>query len=294
MPRNPRHRPDPLPVTFAGRSEASREYRNIKRKQYQASNTDQVCSVSGCGRARHSLSTYCHTHSVRYRRYGRPVGDLPTQGELRALEGAVRAWLTDDLLTTDIERNSFKINWSSAQRSIRNHPSFAVPFFRLEGVSGYTRQAKGWVILSHYFHRQNNSLSDAMLRYMAVRLWAEFKWQMPNGKTGFKKERNFFVDTWSGYFVLRNSDFSKTTTEEKVIGWEKPWYISDDPRQNIPKRITERVEKKVTLQDYKAGPIVRAIGTELRTTVERALGNQWISDHRLLQKASEALGHTHH
>ena len=128
-----------------------------------------------------------------------------------------------------------------------------------------------------------------MLRQMACRLWAEFKWQMPPGKKGFERERNFFVDTWAGYFVLRNSGFSKTTTEEKIIGWDKPWYISDNPKENRYRQIKERETKIVRLSDHKAGPIVRAIGKELRSAVDHAMGTKWVSDHRLLERAFLAL-----
>ncbi len=54
---------------------------------------------------------------------------------------------------------------------------------------GYTQKAKAWVILSNYVHREKNSLSDAMVRYMACRLWSEFLWQMPDGKRGAAKTR---------------------------------------------------------------------------------------------------------
>ncbi|WP_425051161.1 hypothetical protein [Psychromarinibacter sp. S121] len=253
-------------------------------------NRDKPCAITGCDNPRHNLSTYCLKHRKRHRIYGRPTGDLPTQRELRAIEGAIRDWLEHDHLSTESDRKGFKAAWGSAQQTIRNQPSFALPFFRLEGHEGFTRQAKGWVILSHYFHRQGNSLSNAMLRQMACRLWAEFHWQMPEGRRGFRRERNHFVDTWAGYFVLRNSGFSKTKTEERIIGWQKPWYVSDDPRHNQPIPITETTEKTVTLSHYKAGPIVRAIGKELREAVDRAMGSSWASDHRLLSRTAEAPG----
>lgn len=53
--------------------------------------------------------------------------------------------------------------------------------------------------------------------------------------------------------------------------------------------IKERETKTVYLSDFKAGPIVRAIGKELRSAVDCAMGMKWISDHRLLQRAREAL-----
>ncbi|WP_157769943.1 hypothetical protein [Ruegeria profundi] len=155
---------------------------------------------------------------------------------------------------------------------------------------GYTQKAKAWVILSNYVHRQGNSLSDAMVRYMACRMWSEFHWQMPEGKRGAAKARNFFVDTWAGKFVLAHSGFTKTKTTEKIIRWAKPWYISDDPVQNEPRPIKEKVTKKVTINRFKAGPIVRAIGKELQSAVDHAMGKAWCSDHRLLEKAHEALG----
>ncbi|NRP12595.1 hypothetical protein XMD517_001364 [Aliiroseovarius sp. xm-d-517] len=282
-----------LPVTFGGRSAASREYRNQKREAYAAENKRKVCSISNCDRQRYNLSTYCLDHNKRYRRYGRAIGNLPTQSQLQAIEGAIRDWFEGDYLTTDFDRKKFKASWGSAQRTIRNHPSFALPFYRLEGHEGFTQQAKGWVILSHYYHRQNNSLSDAMVRYMACRLWSEFLWEMPEGKRKFKREKDHFVNTWAGYFVLRNSGFSKTKTEETIIGWKKPWYISDDPRQNLPIPITKKTEKKVYISDFKAGPIVRAIGKELNQAVEHAIGKNWVSDHRLLSRTVEALGLTH-
>ncbi|WP_170545256.1 hypothetical protein [Ruegeria arenilitoris] len=215
---------------------------------------------------------------------------MPTQGELRSLEASIKAWLEEDYLTTDFAKRSFKSSWGSAQRTITHNPAFALPFFRLEGNMGYTQKAKAWVILSNYVHRERNLLSDAMVRYMACRLWSEFLWKMPDGKRGAVKTRNFFVDTWAGKFVLANSGFSKTKTEDKIIRWEKPWYVSDDPVQNRPRPITEKVTKKVTVNRFKAGPIVRAIGKELHEAVEHAMGKAWFSDHRLLEKAHEALG----
>lgn len=282
---------DPLPKTPRHqRSAASYAARYAAMAARVEINAERPCGVPGCTQRRDGVSTYCHTHYYRSRRYGRPVGDLPRQSELRALEGALRDWLEADHLITDTDKKAFRMNWASAQRTIHQHPSFALPFYRLEGISGYTREAKGWIILSHYFHRQGHSLSDAMLRQMACRLWAEFKWEMPPGKTGYRRERNSFVDTWAGYFVLRNSGFSKTTTEEKIIRWEKPWYISDDPDENRYRPVKERYEKTVYLTDHKAGPIVRAIGKELREAVEHAMGSQYASDYRLLTRAREALG----
>lgn len=281
---------DPLPKTPSHyRKEKSRAARYSDLLRRAAIGDTKPCPVPGCTENREGVATYCHTHRYRYRRYAVPIGDLPTQSELRALEGALRDWLSTDLLTTDTEKKGFKLNWGSAQRTIHAHSSFAIPFFRLEGISGYTQEAKGWIILSHYFHRQRNSLSDAMLRQMACRLWAEFKWQMPPGKKGFEKERSFFVDTWAGYFVLRNSGFSKTTTQEKVVGHERLWYISDGPNASRYRPIKERETKIVHLSDFKAGPIVRAIGKELRSAVDYAMGTKRISDHRLLQRAREAL-----
>lgn len=289
----PRHKPvtlDPLPSTPRHhRSERSRAASVSNLHTRNELNRLKPCSVTECTTHRDGVSVYCHTHRYRYRRYAMPVGDLPLQTELRSLEGAIRDWLQADLLTTEQDKKGFKLNWGSAQRTIHAHPSFAIPFFRLEGISGYTQEAKGWIILSHYFHRQGNSLSDAMLRQMACRLWAELKWQMPPGKKGFEKERNYFVDTWAGYFVLRNSGFSKTTTEEKTVGWERRWYISDDPHASRYQPIKETETKVVRLSDHKAGPIVRAIGKELRSAIDYAMGTKWISDHRLIEKAREAL-----
>lgn len=289
----PRNKPvtlDPLPITPRHhRTDKSRAASRADMQRRAEISRAKPCSVPGCSTNRDGVSVYCHTHRYRYRRYARPVGDLPTQGELRALEGALRDWLAADHLTTEADKKAFKLNWGTAQKTIHAHPAFAIPFFRLEGISGYTQVAKGWIILSHYFHRQRHSLSDAMLRQMACRLWAEFKWQMPPGKKGFERERNFFVDTLAGYFVLRNSGFSKTTTEEKIIGWDKPWYISDNPKENQYRQIKERETKIVRLSDHKAGPIVRAIGKELRSAVDHAMGTKWVSDHRILERAFLAL-----
>ncbi len=281
----------PLSIIPAGkRSKASREALRQRRIAYQTENQAKKCAVLGCDKHRLKVSSYCRGHYQRNRRYGHPTGRLPTQSELRSIEGAIKVWLEDDYLTTDFAKRSFKSTWGSAQRTITHNPAFALPFIRLEGDMGYTQKAKAWVILSNYVHREKNSLSDAMVRYMACRLWSEFLWQMPNGKGGAVKARNHFVNTWAGKFVLANSGFTKTTTEEKVIRWEKPWYVSDDAVQNRPRPITEQVTTKVTLNPFKAGPIVRAIGKELHDAVDHAMGKAWCSDHRLLEKAHEALG----
>jgi len=284
---------DPLPTVIkrnGRRSEESKRLRDIKRNAYAKANKAKPCSVSGCTHERYNLSCYCRGHFQKYRRTGRAVGEIPTQGELRAIEKAIQGWLVEDHLIDERSQRGFKLSWGTAQNRIRKNPAFALPFYRLEGNSGYTAQAKGWIILSHYFHRQGHSLSDAMIRYMAVRLWAEFKWQMPEGKRGFTRERNHFVNTWAGYFVLRNSGFSKTTSEERVIGWQRPWFVSENPRDNLPVPITERVSKTVYLTNFKAGPIVRAIGKELGAAVDHAMGTTWASDHRLLARTCEALG----
>ncbi|MEQ8902261.1 MAG: hypothetical protein RID11_16630 [Roseovarius sp.] len=207
------------------------------------------------------------------------------------MEKAIKDWLANDCLTTKADREAFKRNWSAGQRIIRNHPSFALTYSQLEGHSGYTQKAKGWVILSHYFHKQGHSLSDAMLRYMAVRLWTEFKWRLPEGsRKGFQKERHQFVNTWAGKFVLSNAGFTKTTTEEKVIAWQRPWYVSENPRDNLPKPITETVTTTKARDSWAIATVVRAIGDELRAAVDHAMGPKWASDYRLLQRASEALG----
>ncbi|QFS82295.1 hypothetical protein FIV09_05595 [Roseivivax sp. THAF197b] len=130
-----------------------------------------------------------------------------------------------------------------------------------------------------------------MLRYMAIRLWAEFKWKMPEGsRKGFTKERDQFVNTLAGRFVLANSGFTKTTTEEKVIAWERPWYISENPRDNLSQPITETITKTKQLDLWRSATLVRAIGDELRLAVKHAMGSDWLSDYRLLVKATEALG----
>ncbi|SNS32270.1 hypothetical protein SAMN05421757_101852 [Tropicimonas sediminicola] len=283
-----------LPRTGQNRSEASIRQRRNKLISDKATNSSKPCVISGCDRHRYCVSTYCNTHAQRYRRYGRAKGPLPTEGELRSIEGAFKEWLDQDHLATDQQRQAFKLAWASGQKTITTNPAFALPFFRLEGNEGFTRQAKGWVILSHYFHVQRHSLSDAMLRLMAVRVWTEFFWQMPEGRRGLTKERNYFVHTWAGYYVLRNSGFTKSKTEEKIIGWERPWYISDDPARNRPKPITEKTIKKVGLTPFKAGPIVRAIGKELQGAVDHAMGTTWINDARLLKRAADALGQPHH
>lgn len=257
----------------------------------KAANKSLPCAVAGCTKNRHDLYPYCHGHSKRYRRSGHPTITLPTVGELRALEGALKDWLTTDYLISDADKKAFKRNWSAGQQVIRNHPSFALTYSQLEGHSGYTQKAKAWVILSHYFHKQGHSLSDAMLRYMAVRLWTEFKWIMPEGsRKGFQKERHLFVNTWAGKLVLSNAGFTKTTTEEKVIAWQRPWYISENPRDNLPKPITETVTTTKSRDTWAMATVVRAIGDELRGAVDHAMGPKWLSDYRLLQRAGEALG----
>jgi len=255
-------------------------------------NSSKPCAVSGCDRNREDLYPYCLKHTRRYRNSGHPVIDIqPRPHELRAVEDAIKEWLDKDHLTTKADREAFKHNWSAGQRTIHHHPSYALPFSRLEGRSGYTQKAKGWVILSHYFHRQGNSLSDAMLRYMAVRLWTEFKWRLPEGsRKGLQAERQQFVNTWAGKFVFQNSGFYKTVTEQKVIAWERPWYVSENPRDNLPKPITETVTTKKTMTAWCSATAVRAIGDELRVAVEQAMGTHWVSrDHRLLHRAGEAL-----
>lgn len=255
-------------------------------------NSAKFCSVSGCTKNRYDLYPYCVAHSRRYRRYGHPTIDLPRPAELRAVENAIKTWLEEDHLITKENREAFKKDWSAGQQIIRNHPSFALPFFQLQGHSGYTQKSRGLVILSHYFHKQRHSLSDAMLRYMAVRLWTEFKWEMPEGsRKGFGKERHLFVNTWAGRFVFSNSGFSKTVTEEKVIAWERPWYISENPMHNLPEPITKTVTTKKTLGRWVVATALRAIGDELRGAVEHAMGTRWVSqDYRLFEKTSEALG----
>jgi len=282
-----------LPRTLR-KTETTKANNQRRLEANKKANKALTCSVAGCTKGRYDLYPYCWTHSRRYRREGHPTIELPRPAELRAIEGAIKDWLDHDCLTSDADRQAFKLNWSAGQQTIRNHPSFALPFYRLQGHSGYTQKAKAWVILSHYFHNQEHSLSDAMLRYMAVRLWAEFKWIMPEGsRKGFQKERHQFVNTRAGKFVLSNSGFTKTTTAEKVIAWERPWYISEDPRQNLPKPITETVTTEKPLDSWAAATIIRAIGEELRGAVEHALGTKWVSDYRLLQRASEALGLPH-
>lgn len=273
------------------RSDTFKAKDNKSLADRKKANSGAPCSVSGCTKSRYDLYPYCWTHSRRYRRYGHPVLDLPTLGELRAVEGAIKAWLDKDHLITKADREAFKRNWSAGQQIIRNHPSFALPFHRLQGHSGYTRKSKGLIILSHYFHKQGHSLSDAMLRYMAVRLWTEFKWLMPEGsRKGFQKERHLFVNTWAGKFVFANSGFSKTTTKEQVIAWQRPWYVSENPRDNLPQPITKTVTTKKTLDLWVAATALRAIGDELRGAVEHAMGTDWASrDYRLLQRTSEAL-----
>lgn len=126
---------------------------------------------------------------------------------------------------------------------------------------------------------------------MAIRIWAEFKWTMPEGsRKRFTAERNRFVDTGAGRFVLSNSGFTKATTEEKVIAWERPWYVSDNPGENLPRPITETITKTKTLDLWRSASLVRAVGGELRTAIQHAMGSDWLSDYRLLSKASEALG----
>ena len=272
------------------RSAASQERRRIDRERYLARNALKPCSISSCTKVRYNLSTYCRGHFQKYRRYAHPIDPAPPQADFKLLEEAIKVWLEEDLLTTEDAKRGFKLSWGSAQQTIRTSPSFALPFFRLEGNEGFTQKAKAWIILSHYFHKQKHSLSDTMLRYMAVRLWAEFNWQMPEGKLGATKERNFFVHTWAGYFVLKNSGFTKAKTEEKIIGWQRPWYIHEDPRQNHLIPITEKTIRNIGLTPFKAGPIVRAIGKEIHSAVDHAMGRKWCSDQRLLMRAYEALG----
>jgi hypothetical protein len=273
------------------RTEATKAKNRAELTANKKANKALTCSVSGCTKGRNDLYPYCLAHSKRYRKEGHPTLALPRLAELRSIETAIKEWLAEDYLTSKEDRQAFKRNWSAGQQLIRNHPSFALPFYRLEGHSGYTQKSKAWVILSHYFHKQGHSLSDAMIRYMAVRLWAEFKWVMPEGsRKGFQKERHQFVNTWAGRFVLSNSGFTKTTTEKKVIAWERPWYVSENPRDNLPKPITKTVTTTKTRDRWAMATVVRAIGYELRGAVDHAMGTKWVSDYRLLQRASEALG----
>ncbi|WP_188720442.1 hypothetical protein [Actibacterium pelagium] len=128
-----------------------------------------------------------------------------------------------------------------------------------------------------------------MLRYMAVRLWAGLRFQQPPGKPNRAKELTYFVNTHTGKFVSANSGFSKTTTEQQIIGWERPYIISSIESENAARPITDTVTKKVRLSHNSRAGINRAIGAEVRSAVEHAMGTKWVSNHTLLANASDAL-----
>ena len=262
---------------------------NARIKTRQEANKHLSCSCSGCSGTRNSLSIYCYNHRERYRRYGHPTLKVPTKKELRALEGVIQDWLENVHLRKPIEREGFKKLWGSAVVRLRKSPRYAVTFSVLEGCSGYTAKTKACVLLSWYQHKKRKPLGAAMLRYMAVRLWAVIYFKSPQGKYNYIKELDYFVNTWAGKFVLSHSGFSKTKTEQKIIGWERPSFISSLEKENRPRPITERVSKKVRLSPNSAAGIARAIGVELKAAVEYAMGTRWFTDSTLLANAHTAL-----
>ncbi|MDW4548257.1 hypothetical protein R5H32_02700 [Defluviimonas sp. D31] len=205
------------------------------------------------------------------------------------MEDAIRDWLEHDYVGVSITREGFKKLWGSALQRLRKSPSHAIPFFRLEGVSGFTQRSKAEVLLAWYHHRNGKPLGAAMLRYMAVRLWANLKFTLPDGKNNLAKERDYFVATQAGKFVLHHSGFCKSKTERNIIGWQEDFLssFSDGSPRHIP--IVETTTKKVRLKDTKAAPISRAIGAELRDAVEYALGPLWYTNGALRDRAALAL-----
>lgn len=245
--------------------------------------------MSGCFKARHSLSIYCRNHRKRRDLEGHPTIPLPTYQELTTLENTIKDWLETEYVGVNITRDGFKKIWGSALVKLRQPRSHAIPFFQLEGTSGLTQRSKGSVILAWYDHRNGQPLGAAMLRYMAVMLWASLRFTFPDGKKNFTKERNFFVNTRTGKFVLHHSGFHKVKTERTIIGWQDD-LLSFGPGGTLRKTpIVETTTKKQPLRDCKAAPVSRAIGALIKDAVEFALGPQWFAKETLRAKATIAL-----
>jgi hypothetical protein len=163
----------------------------------------------------------------------------------------------------------------------------------LEGDMRYKQTTKAKIILAWYHHKRGKPLGALMLRYMAVRLWVELRFQMPPGKTQVNREKNYLTNTIAGRYGVNEANVSKVTTEEKIIGWERPWYVSHSASENRPKPITEKVTKRVTLPEQRKASIGRAVGAELRKAVEQAIGKHWFTDSELMARATAALPHPH-
>jgi hypothetical protein len=280
------------------RSEPSGSFETTRRrhgstarglKERAEENSRRLCSCPGCDQNRSSLSTYCRKHRDHYDRHGHPILDNPSAAEIAALVGVVKDWIENGPLLSPFEREAFKRSWGTAVRRLHKHPRYAVHFGALEGVSGYTAKTKAAVLLAWYYHREGKPLGAAMLRYMAVRLWADLRFTLPPGKYNLAKERTYFVSTVAGKFVVHHSGFAKTLTEEKIVGWESPVlapWVGEEVRR---KPITQRETKKVRLSNLKSASIARAIGAELRGAIEHVFGPQWSSNTDLRTKAADAL-----
>lgn len=252
-------------------------------------NEKLTCVCPSCTKNRGGLSIYCVYHYQRYRRNGCLTDDLPNASELRVLEGVIRDWITTRYLATEADQRGFKALWSSALSGISKSQRYAVSYSTLEGVSGFTSKTKGSILLSWYQHRAGQPLGAALLRYLAVRLWAELKFTLPPGKTNLAKERHHLVATVAGKFVIRNSGFSKSRTVEKIVGWQRDYMAPNvgEVRKMTP--IKEIEIKNVCLTPLRSAPIARAIGSELRVAAEHVLGPSWSTDSVLKDMAENAL-----
>ncbi|WP_282182875.1 hypothetical protein [Aliiroseovarius marinus] len=153
----------------------------------------------------------------------------------------------------------------------------------------YTSRTKAKIVLAWYHHKRGKPLGALMLRYMAVRLWVELRFQMPPGKTNATREKNYLANTLAGRHAVNQAEVFKHTTAEKVVGWEKPWFVSTVAEENLPAPITEKVTKRVGLTAQRKASIGRAVGAELRHAVEHALGPRWFTDSELMARAVTAL-----
>ncbi len=272
---------------FTNRSQHGKD--NYRIQSRLEANKKRYCSCDDCLNMRDNLSIYCRYHRDRYRRHGHPTLKAPNQSQLKALEDVIKDWLENDNLLTTFEKESFKKSWGTSVIQLRKSPKYAMPFFTLEGMSGYTAQTKAFILLSWYYHKQGKPIGAAMLRYMAIRLWSQLNFKMGQGKKNYAKELHYFVNTLAGKFVIHHAGFSKEKSDYKIVGWDEPSFLSSIEKHKSSKPITERTVKRVGLPNNKAAGIARAIGAEIRLSVEHAMGNQWFNNSNLLAKAIKAL-----
>ncbi|GGL55773.1 hypothetical protein [Wenxinia marina] len=177
---------------------------------------------------------------------------MPTRSELRELDEAIKFWL-GNALSTDEQISSFKKLWGTAVRRLHKPPSMARGYTFLEGDTGLSQAERGDIILANYQHRQGHSLSDAMVRWMSCRLWAETLFQMPAGKKHRDKELDKFVNRYAGQFVVARAGISKT----------------------VPPIIRGEDERVYRLSIGKTANVSRAIGAALGDAVSYAMGKTW-------------------